>query len=1331
MKNLIPHFIQQKYQSSIKSGAFQAVSMFVDISGFTQTTEALIRSGQEEGAEILSDIMRFYFTPAVQSVYEHKGFIVGFAGDAFTALFPYGPDPKGFQKTLGSFHYCKPTAEHLLAAAYEINRFFAHNPIYHSKYGDFTFGVKVGLAMGHVEWGIVGGSERKTFYFRGTAIDGCAHSEHQASKGEIWAPADYAKLVHDLISDKTIKGEFCRIDAAKPDKFPKPVGFEKWEIEPEAIRIFYGEEVVHFQRAEFRKIAPVFISFENVTDLDEFITVILQELQTYGGTISRLDFGDKGGNVLAFFGAPVAYENLIERSLQFIIAIRQNLTELANMSDVKLRAGVAAGVSYCGLNGSDLRSEFTCLGNAVNQSARFMMKAKWGQILVDSEIAQNKLFHFSHLGDFVFKGRGNPIPTYELLGKKLAIETFYTGEMVGRKTELTRLKNFCQPIFDNTFAGVAYVYGEAGMGKSRLMYELRKSTANVSWFYCPCEEILRQSMNPFIYFLRGYFNQLTTATDAENKARFERKYDQLISAFQYLDEIDELRRTKSILGAMINLHWEGSLYEQLDAKGRYENSLFAFKNLIKAESLIKPVILEIEDGHWIDSDSQKMLKALTRNIADYPIGIISACRYRDDGKKFRFDVEKETSTNEIDLNYLNREGLKTFSEQTLDRGVADELVDLLMDRTDGNPFFAEQMMLYLRENDLLELSRQKKSSPFVYSPKETGLVIPSNVNSVLISRLDRLSVEVKQVIQTASVLGRKFELKILSLMLKDDPQLTGKVKTAKEAVIWSALSEIHYIFKHALMRDSAYDMQLRARLRQLHRIAGQAYEDLYAADISDYYPDLAFHYDKAEIVEKAVYYLEEAGNYAKENFQNQQALDFYDKFLESQGEDKGDKKAEVLLKKGDILELIGKLQEAERIFLLAEKYARQSDKLALLAKAQNRLATLNQKKGDHSEASSLLKSAYSLSKKLNNKQLMADILGNMGTVHRFKGQYDKAIGYFKKKLKLSKELHNERAIGNAISNIGLIHCEKGDYDEAMEGFENSLAIYKEVGEKELISQAYANIGMVYASRGDRANSLFYWEKQLEISEELGDKFNIAAVVGNLGMIYWSGGEYDKAMIYYEKALAIFKELGIKRGIAFISDKIGNINIDLGEYDKAMQRFERSFKLYTEMENKACISEVYASFGDVYAGKKKFEKAISYYEKAILMARELEAKHLLMLFLFNKAKALYSLEKFSQAKKLGEEGLQIAEKMELDSYIFRGRIFFAKVKFALGDQHMLDYLNNLLKIAENKEDICDLNYELWKIIGTEDHRRAALELYQKFYEKTPRFEYKQRIGELQE
>ncbi|OQY27769.1 MAG: hypothetical protein B6244_09700 [Candidatus Cloacimonetes bacterium 4572_55] len=1323
MKNLIPRFIQQNYQANIMSGAFQAVSMFVDISGFTQTTEALIRSGKEEGAEILSDIMRFYFTPTVLSVYGHKGFIVGFAGDAFTALFPYGPDPKGFRKPLGS---------HALAAAHEINRFFADNPVYHSKYGDFEFDVKVGLAMGHVEWGIVGRETRKTFYFRGTAIDGCAQAEHQAIKGEVWAAAD---LIKTLRVSKTLKvwekGNFFRIDGVKSGTFPKPVGFESWEIDPEAIGIFYGDEVVQFQRAEFRKISPLFLAFENVTDLDEFATMILDELRTYGGTISRLDFGDKGGNVLAFFGAPVAYENIEERVLQFILAIRQRLTELENMSNVKLRAGVTTGVSYCGFNGSDLRSEFTCLGNAVNQSARFMMKADWGQILVDAEITQNKQFNFTHLGDFVFKGRGTTIPTYKLLGKKSAIEAFYKGEMVGRDKELAQLQQHIEPIFDSKFGGVVYVDGIAGMGKSRLVNELRENITKrhkITWLYLPCEEILRKSFNPVVYFFNEYFNQSDENSPAENKSAFERKLNNLIDKTSNVEIRKELIRTKSILGAMINLYWKGSLYEQLDAKGRYENTLYAIKNLIKAKSLIQPVIVELEDGHWIDADSKKVLEVLTRNVTGFPFVIISPCRYLDDGSEFRFGLT-DVIENQVKLENLGKEAAGALILENLQEisSLPDQTLNFIFDKSQGNPFYIEQITLYLQENELFDADFNLVSNAFK---------IPDGITSIIIARVDRLSQQVKDVIKAAAVIGREFEIRILSAVLHTDVQT--QIEIAKDGQIWSELSELQYIFKHALLKDAVYDMQIRARLRELHCLTAEVIEKLYEDDLSVHYGDLAFHYEKAEVNDKAMEYLEKAGDYAREHYQNQQALDFYDRLLDFPNlENLKNLRITILLKKGMILKFIGKWDECQNLGEEALSLAEEIVDKNRIAAANLVLGALLYDKGNHEQAMTCFDISLEISQELDDKLVIAQSIGMIGLVCYRKGDYAEAMDCFEKELKISRELGNKQNISTVVGNIGMIYKNKGEYTEAMECYEKSLKISRELGDKKGIARAVGNMGLVYASKGDYAAAMDCFEKKLKIAEELGNKKSISTVVGNIGIVYQEKGDDAAAMRCYEKKLKIAEELGDKEGISIAIGNMGVVYDSKGDYAAAMDCYDKMLKIAEELGDKERIFIAVGNMGDVCVKKGDYAAAMDCYEKAIVGHREIAFKFGLTYWLGGKARCLFENGLFSEAKKFADECVELSAEISKRDTFFYGNKLSAKIDFASGHQKKaVAMLSEMLAGSEEKSEIADLNYELRIMNGelgnteqADKHRQAALERYQKLYEKTPKFEYKKRIEEL--
>ncbi|MFQ6611023.1 MAG: adenylate/guanylate cyclase domain-containing protein [Fidelibacterota bacterium] len=572
MRNLVPEFVIAKYLEKNYQGEFTAYSIFIDISGFTSTTEALMKHGKE-GAEVLSDILEFLFSTSVDSIYSNGGFITRFAGDAFTALFIAEEEDKELSKRI-------------LNSALTIQKFFKTHRIYHSKFGDFEFAVKVGISYGKVDWGIVGKDHSKSYYFKGYAVDHCAYAEHHCEKGDICADEKFMSKIPTLILNKKQKSNtgtaFYRIDKTKNFKVSQHPSAETVFSE-EIISIFTGKNELHFPAGEFREAFSVFISFENVSDLDTFMNVVIDQQEAYGGSHPHLDFGDKGGNVLVFFGAPVSYENNEQRALKFILGIRDHMEPT-----IRLRAGISQGILYAGYNGVERRQEFTCLGNTVNQSARYMMKAEWNETLTCDRTSRNDSFEFEHVGDFEFKGRSGTIPTYRLIREANRRQTVFTGKQYGRIDETKQLMLTLNPLKKGKNGGIVYIDGIAGIGKSRLIHELRKNSKKnaFTWLDMRCDGILRKSFNPIIFFFEHYFSQSPEYSQKKNKKLFEEKINSLISSTTQEDIKKELERSYSFLGHLVNLHWKDSLFEKLDAKSRYENMLYAFKNLVKAESLL-------------------------------------------------------------------------------------------------------------------------------------------------------------------------------------------------------------------------------------------------------------------------------------------------------------------------------------------------------------------------------------------------------------------------------------------------------------------------------------------------------------------------------------------------------------------------------------------------------------------------------------------------------------------------------------------------------------------------------------------------------------------------
>jgi predicted ATPase len=276
--------------------------------------------------------------------------------------------------------------------------------------------------------------------------------------------------------------------------------------------------------------------------------------------------------------------------------------------------------------------------------------------------------------------------------------------------------------------------------------------------------------------LRSYFEQTSTGREEENKARFTARFEALLATTP--DPLrHELDRVRSFLGALVELYWPDSLYIQLEPRLRFENTLDALATLLRAESMRQPSVVQLEDLQWLDADSKHLLQYLGRVIANDPVAIIATSRERPAPDWFPPGIPQTT----LDLNVLPATTVGAYASAVLNAPVAPELVDLLVQRAECNPFFMEQLLRYLQEQNLLAQTTEG------WLPISSGMLLPTDVRTVLVARLDRLTQDVKQVVQTAAVLGREFEVRVLSQMLQGDPALPGKLARGASCTRWRSM----------------------------------------------------------------------------------------------------------------------------------------------------------------------------------------------------------------------------------------------------------------------------------------------------------------------------------------------------------------------------------------------------------------------------------------------------------------------------------------------------------------------------------------------------------------
>ncbi len=1294
MSNLIPYFISENYKLGKFKGKFKAYSMFVDISGFTELTETLMRY-KKSGSEILANIVNNLFKPLVEEVYNNGGIITNFEGDAFTAVFK---NEKEYNKVLDTALFI---IKHL-----EVKN--KNKSISDSiKYEQINIHVKIGLSFGLVKWGIVGSGDRNMYYFRGEAIEGCTKSEHYSDMDEIVIDNLFLERLNsnDRKSVKAIKFKGQSKDKIQYYVFNSNIKYnfrnnnkniqKKNLLEKDDLSPFISKSIYNIgNKAEFKEIVSVFLSFKEPksdTQLKKITSFIIEESDKYGG-YSRLDFGDKGFNFLILFGAPKSFENNIERALEFVLKLSQNL-------DVTFRSGITYGTVYAGIIGGKERGEYSAIGNVINLSARFMIKAKWGEFLVDKYISDNQKnnFSFKKLGSFSFKGITDNTSTFKFLGKNDDLkESFNDDQFIGRLKELKQLVNYSKPIFGKKLAGVTYILGEAGIGKSRLILEFRKDLAgSISWINMPCEEILRKSFNPVIYFLKKYFLVSEGDNRKDNKLNFEKKIEDLITSLKKIrnnsevkEIIIELERTKSIIGGYIGIIWRNSIFSQLDAKSRYENFLYAIKNLIKGLSLIRPIIIEIDDTHLIDSDSKKFFNILLRNIDNFPIFIICSSRYKDDENIHNnqnnsiLDIEEGISTNSIELGFMNKSEIGKYGKVILEtkHGFSTKFLSLIKEKTNGNPFFIEQLLLELKEKKLITskmIKVKNRSSKIDYQlsiDEKELLNVPSTLQAIIASKIDRLPNELKEIVQTASVLGRKFLIEILIDILDDkfnrinDNNIASKrygerLKSIEEKNIWILLSKMSYLFKQAMLRDSAYDMQLRSVLKEKHKSIAISYEKRFKKSLKEYYSEIAFHYVKGGEKKGAVKYLRKAGDFAKENYENEKALDYYNTLL-SEYKLSSKMIIDTNLKKAEILKLTGELNIAMNILKDIYITAREINDKNRIQRILSLTGSLFYNTGKLDKAMKTFEKQLEICEEIDDKKGIAKVLGNIGVLHYSTGNYSKGIDYQKRKLAICLSINDEKGIASVYGNLGNIYGEQNNNSEQLNYYENSLKISNKLNDKLGISNALSSLGIFYKDRGDSSKAMEFYTKRLKLCNELGDKIGLALTYGNIGIVFSENGDYSKAMKYYNEYLAISNELGDKHGKSIVLVNIGNVYEKQGLYSKALNSHLNALKLKENLKNKRGISLTLGNIANVYSLMKEYISAIESYNRSIEIDIELNLVHFLIYHLSDKANCLFLMGEFKEAEKVNNEVLIKAIETKIEDKILVSKKLEKKIKSAI-------------------------------------------------------------------
>ncbi len=1013
----------------ISSGTriFSGMLLSADLSGFTSLSERLGRHGKA-GTERLTEILNASLAAILEPIREAGGVVLYFAGDSVTARMP---DPAKAASCPARIH------ENLASLG-----------PFSTPEGEIRPRASVMHGMG--SWGetvLIRGSTRHLL-MTGPLISRLAELERESDPD--------GGTVTTRLYEPPVIGE---VSGARVE----PPGSEDGGP--------VGPPV-----AEHRSMAALFArlygydpSRPPIAALQSAYAVLADTADRFRGRLQLVDsMVCDGCRIFLLFGAPVSTGRDARNA---VLAGKEALAELEDLEGISVGIGVGYGYAYAGVVGSEWRRQYTVIGDSVNTAARLADTAAPGTLVASEDARRAALadLGFEELSPVTAKGKSSPIRRFVPADEGGADARMY--DFVGRDREISRLTEELQAP-----GRLVELTGEAGMGKTRLLSELRGVLEARG-----LRVVMAKPEEP-----RGVDDHLASllrsicgigADDNEDLRR-----SMLAGALRSAGG-DELARLQSVPGSMLlGFEYPDSPYSALTPRLRRENLMDCLEAL--AGDLGPGGVLFLDDAHLLaEEEMEEFNSLLGRILADRKRGLSALVSRRPEG--FPVQAPEGLALQRMDLAGLDDRARRKLAGGPLEGGGLEPRVELaVMERAQGNPFYLLQIILYLVEKGLLIREGDTWKPSADYSEDS----LPDNVFSMIMARIDRLSARAKECLRIGSVVGMEFSGRLVQLLL--DRQVAADLReTVSAGLVYSAtMRELEYVFSHMLIRDVAYDSLLRERRRKLHGQVAGILQDMSAPAAV-----LAYHYELAEDWDLALRQNLSAGERARDEFRNQQALSHAERAAEIAGRLKGREESlsNALHLKAEILDLMGQLDQAMETYQTVVDLRASTEHWV---KAMQSIAQVHFVRGEFDQSLNIV------------KQTEDGLLESGSILPKFAVKF---AGF--------------RAWVESV---------QGDLDSGMKHAEEAVETVRSMPESEparlrLLGYAYNTLATVYWAKSDMETSGEYYRRALEIAEQMGMRRDAAVTLGNIGLVMEGQGRWEEAIGAIRQKMETVREIGEK------------------------------------------------------------------------------------------------------------------------------------------------------------------------------------------------------------
>jgi class 3 adenylate cyclase/tetratricopeptide (TPR) repeat protein len=860
--------------------------------------------------------------------------------------------------------------------------------------------------------------------------------------------------------------------------------------------------------------------------MDQVYEILIRKVHDYEGTVNEMT----GDGILALFGAPIALEDAPQRAIRASLAIHREMAKFSNqikrqknlMATFKMRIGIHSGPVVVGTLGNDLRVEFKAVGDTVNLASRIEELAEPGSTYISEETFKKAegFFRFEALGEFDVKGIQKAVKTYRAIAPSTKRTRFDVSTergltpFVGRERELELLLDCLDRA--GKFRGQAIsIVAEAGLGKSRLLYEFRKAVANldVTFLEGRCLSYSRGvAYHLHTDILKANFDIRESDGDSEIIEKVKRGLKILgtdeVSTLPYLLELLQVK--KSGIGKMP--------ISSEEKKYRINEVL---KRIVLDGAEIRPLILAYEDLHWADKVSEDVLNYVLESIPGARVLLIFTFR-----PEFVQTWGSRSFHSQINLNRLsNREGLIMVSHLLGTEELDMALENLILQKTEGVPFFIEEFIRSLKDLKLLE----KKDGKYYLEKNIEHMTIPSTIQDVIMARVDALPEGAKEVLQAGAVIEREFSYKLIKRVTDfAEQELLSHVSAIKDSELLyerGIFPKTTYIFKHALTREVVYDSILSKNKKKLHAMIGNAIEELYKENIVEYYGVLAKHFITSQTYEKAAEYSRLAAKHSEKVGSINDAIIFSKKRVASL--EKMARTNQVEKKIIDARTALGLYLSQMRQILASKEAIDPIIDLALKTGSRKRLPQILTIIGtynyfveeDFPTAFKNLEEAIKVSDEVKDTISLAVASYFIGLALLLCCEYEKGIHYYEKALKSNVKANRLWGIATIKSSLSVFaYYFYGKVNLAIQTSEEAFHMAEESGD--IYSKLWASVchGINYFGKGFFEEAEKHLLKGIHFCEMINFPTFNAVARSVLAELYCEIEEYESAKNHYGKSI---------------------------------------------------------------------------------------------------------------------------------------------------------------------------------------------------------------------